>query len=189
MGGGLASLRTSSERLVLREFRVADVQDVHVYASDPEVSRFTDWGPSSAAETYERVVARAGLGIEGDDVYSWAVTLRGEDRVIGSAEVRIVSREHQRADFGYVFAREVWGRGLATETTLLLRETAFGMLGIHRLYATCHPDNAASVRVLEKAGLRLEGRLRDHMWVRGVWRDSLLYATVASDLRSAVARS
>ncbi|MHB1738262.1 MAG: GNAT family N-acetyltransferase [Actinomycetes bacterium] len=180
MGGGLAGMRPSSERLVLREFRVADVPDVHVYASDPEVSRFTDWGPSSPAETHERVVARADRGVEGDDVYSWAVTLRGEDRVIGSAEVRIDSLEHQRAEFGYVFAREVWGRGLATETTLLLRETAFGLLGIHRLYATCHPDNAASVRVLEKAGLQLEGRLHDHIWVRGAWRDSLLYATVAS---------
>ena len=170
----------TSKRLTLREFRVADVPDVHVYASDPEVWRFTDWGPSSPAETREHVTARAATGVLGDDSYSWAVTLRGEDRVIGSAELRIDSREHRRADFGYVLAREVWGRGLATETALLLRETAFGRLGMHRLSATCHPDNAASARVLEKAGLHLEGRLRDHMWVRGSWRDSLLYATVAS---------
>jgi RimJ/RimL family protein N-acetyltransferase len=177
---GLADMRLSSERLALREFRVADVQDVQMYASDPEVSRFTDWGPSGLAETHDRVIARAERGVEGDDVFSWAVTLRGEDRVIGSAEVRIDSCEHRRAEFGYVFAREVWGRGLATETVLLLRETAFGPLGMHRLYATCHPDNEASVRVLEKAGLQLEGRLRDHLWVRGAWRDSLLYAALSS---------
>ncbi len=173
-------MRLSSERLVLREFRVADERDVHVYASDPEVVRFTDWGPSSPAETHERVVEKAGRGVEVDGVYSWAVTIRGEDRVVGSAELRIESRDHRRAEFGYVLAREVWGRGLATETAVLLREIAFGALGMHRLYATCHPDNAASVRVLEKAGLQLEGRLRDHMWVRGAWRDSLLYAAVAS---------
>jgi RimJ/RimL family protein N-acetyltransferase len=179
MSGGLVDLRLGSERLVLREFREADVLDVHVYASDPEVSPFTDWGPSSFGETQDRVVARAERGVQGDDVYSWAVTLRGGDRVIGSAEVRIDSREHRRVEFGYVFAREVWGHGLATETALLLRETAFGPLGMHRLYATCHPDNGASVRVLEKAGLQLEGRLRDQMWVRGAWRDSLLFAAVA----------
>ncbi|GAA1261877.1 RimJ/RimL family protein N-acetyltransferase [Oryzihumus leptocrescens] len=173
-------MRLSSERLMLREFRAADARDVHAYASDPEVVRYTDWGPSNLAQTQERVVAKAARGVEGDDAYSWAVTIRGEDRVIGSAEVRIASRDHRRAEFGYVFAREVWGRGLATETALLLRDTAFGSFGVHRLYATCHPDNAASVRVLEKAGLQLEGRLRDHLWVRDAWRDSLLFAAVSS---------
>jgi RimJ/RimL family protein N-acetyltransferase len=174
-------MRLSSERLVLREFLATDAPDVHVYASDPEVVRYTDWGPTTnLAETQERVVAKAVRGVEADDVYSWAVTVRGEDRVIGSAEVRIESRDHQRAEFGYVFAREVWGRGLATETALLLRDTAFGPFGLHRLYATCHPDNAASVRVLKKAGLQLEGRLRDHLWVRGAWRDSLLFAAISS---------
>lgn len=173
-------MRLGSERLVLREFRAADVRDVHMYASDPEVVRYTDWGPSTLSETQERVVAKAARGVAVDDVYSWAVTIRGEDRVVGSAEVRIESRDHRRAEFGYVFAREVWGRGLATETALLLRDTAFGSFGVHRLYATCHPDNASSVRVLEKAGLQLEGRLRDHLWVRGAWRDSLLFAAVSS---------
>ena len=173
-------MRLSSERLVLREFRVADARDVHVYASDPEVVRYMDWGPNSLAETQERTVAKAARGVEADDVYSWAVTLRGEDRVIGSAEVCIESRDHRRAEFGYVFAREVWGRGLATEAALLLRDTAFGSFGVHRLYATCHPDNAASARVLEKACLQREGRLRDHLWVRGAWRDSLLFAAVSS---------
>lgn len=164
---------------MLREFRFEDVADVQRYASDAEVVRFTDWGPSSAEETRARVVEKADRGVEGDDVFSWAVTLRGEDRVVGSAEVRIDSREHRRAELGYVLAREVWGRGLATEAALLLRAHAFGPLGMHRLCATCHPDNRASVRVLEKAGLQLEGRLRDHLWVRGAWRDSLLYAAVA----------
>ncbi|MGY2091888.1 GNAT family N-acetyltransferase [Nocardia gipuzkoensis] len=44
--------------------------------------------------------------------------------------------------------------------------------------ATCHPDNHASARVLEKVGSTLEGRMRSHLFVRGVWRDSLLYAAI-----------
>jgi hypothetical protein len=42
---GLTDMRRGSDRLVLRGFRVADVRDVHVYASDPEVTPYTDWGP------------------------------------------------------------------------------------------------------------------------------------------------
>jgi len=54
-------------------------------------------------------------------------------------------------------------------------------LDLHRIEATCHPDDRASARVLEKAGFHFEGRLRDHMRMRGQWRDSLLYATIRAD--------
>ncbi len=72
---------------------------------------------------------------------------------------------------------EYWGRGYATEVAQALVEFAQAS-GMHRVEATCHPDNAASVRVLAKAGLTLEGRLRDHLLVRGAWRDSLLFSVI-----------
>lgn len=70
-----------------------------------------------------------------------------------------------------------WGRGYAIEIAQALVKFAQA-LGLHRVEATCHPDNAASARVLTKAGLTLEGRLRDHLLVRGAWRDSLLFAVI-----------
>jgi RimJ/RimL family protein N-acetyltransferase len=62
-----------------------------------------------------------------------------------------------------------------------------GCLRLRRIAATCHPDNRASARVLEKIGMRREGRLRSHLFVRGAWRDSLLYAAVNDDVRYAAA--
>ena len=47
---------------------------------------------------------------------------------------------------------------------------------MRRVVATCHPDNVGSARVLEKAGMEREGRMRGHLRLRGAWRDSLLYA-------------
>ena len=63
----------------------------------------------------------------------------------------------------------------------MLLRFGFGELQLRRISATCHPNNRASSRVLEKAGLLLEGRLRSHMLVRGEWRDSLLYAVVSDE--------
>ena len=57
----------------------------------------------------------------------------------------------------------------------------FNSLGLERITATCDPQNLASVRVLEKAGLRQEGRLRGHLLVRGARRDSLLFARLLTD--------
>lgn len=171
-------MRLTSDRLILREFARGDEVHVHRYASDAEVVRFTDWGPNSADDTAARIKAYVASQHEDESDMSWAITRRDDDRVIGSAAVWVESKAHARAEFGYVLARHVWGQGYATEVAVLLREYAFGHLRMHRLVATCHPDNAPSIRVLEKAGLTCEGRLRDHLRVRGAWRDSLVYAAI-----------
>jgi ribosomal-protein-alanine N-acetyltransferase len=57
---------------------------------------------------------------------------------------------------------------------------AFERLGMNRVWAVCDPDNPASTRVLERCGMTCEGRLREDLLVHGLWRDSLLYARVAS---------
>src|SRR5256885_11645105 len=106
----------------------------------------------------------------GGDDFGFAITLRDSGRLIGSAGIGIWSREHGRAELGYVINRAYWSRGFATEVTRRLVRYGFDEMDLHRIEATCHPDNRASVRVLEKAGFRFEGRLREHLRMRGQWR-------------------
>ncbi len=98
--------------------------------------------------------------------------------VIGSVALWVTSAVHRRGELGYVFHPRCWSHGYATEATVALLEFGFTTLSLHRIAATCDPANVASVRVLEKCGMDYEGRLRDHLSVRGGWRDSLLYAAV-----------
>ncbi|WP_301123132.1 GNAT family N-acetyltransferase [Mycolicibacterium fortuitum] len=74
----------------------------------------------------------------------------------------------------------ICGRKAAEAARMLLR-FGFAQLQLRRISATCHPDNHASARVLEKAGLVFGGRMRSHLLVRGAWRDSLLYAAITDD--------
>ncbi|MEJ3745252.1 GNAT family protein [Actinomycetes bacterium KLBMP 9797] len=53
---------------------------------------------------------------------------------------------------------------------------AFGELGLHRVSAAIGPENAASISVAQRLGMRYEGRIRDHVYTNGAWRDSLLYS-------------
>jgi [ribosomal protein S5]-alanine N-acetyltransferase len=91
----------------------------------------------------------------------------------------LVSRTED--ELGYIFHRDVWSQGYATEAAGLLLLFGFNRLRLRRIAATCHPDNIASARVLEKIGMQREARLRSHLFVRGAWRDSLLYAAVEED--------
>jgi RimJ/RimL family protein N-acetyltransferase len=66
-----------------------------------------------------------------------------------------------RASTGYVFARDAWGKGYATEALEAIVDIARGV-GVVRLYALCHVENHASTRVLEKCGFTREGILPRH---------------------------
>jgi len=71
---------------------------------------------------------------------------------------------------------EYWSRGIGTEAAGALIRFGFEKLGLHRIIAKCDPMNMASWRVMEKTGMRREGRLRENVKIRGEWRDSLLYS-------------
>jgi [ribosomal protein S5]-alanine N-acetyltransferase len=73
----------------------------------------------------------------------------------------------------------VVGHGYATEATCRLLAFGFDELGLHKISATCDPENRASVAVLTKCGMHQEGVLRDHAYVRGEWRDRLLLSVIA----------
>ena len=74
-----------------------------------------------------------------------------------------------------MLARDAWGRGYATEAARALVAAGFAQLGLRRIVATCDPANAASARVLEKAGLRRAALLPRYEWAKGRWWDALLY--------------
>lgn len=105
-------------------------------------------------------------------------------RISASRAAARVNATHRCARFGYMLDPSRWGRGYGTEVATWLAAHAFDRHGIRRIEATCHPDNDASSRVLEKAGLRLQGQMRSHLLARGTWRDSLLWAALDTDPRS-----
>lgn len=169
--------RLETDRLVLRDLALDDVAAVHEYASDPEVSRFMTWGPNTIEATRGFVAMVIDRPADGKE-FGFAITLRDSGQLIGSLGIGVWSEEHRRGELGYVLNRAYWSQGFATEATRRLVRFGFDELDLHRIEATCHPDNRASARVLEKAGFQFEGRLRDHLLARMQWRDSLLYATI-----------
>jgi [ribosomal protein S5]-alanine N-acetyltransferase len=175
-----------TERLLLRDFRPEDEPAIYEYASDPEVSRFADWGPSDLS------IVRGNLQRRLEDQHRWprdsievAVELRRESRLIGTMRITEVDYLNRTADFGYVFNRRYWGNGYATEATRALLDLAFSNLHLHRVWATCDVRNIASFRVLEKLGMRREGFFKKDILQKGEWRDSYLYAVLADEWDSA----
>ena len=166
------------ERLRLRRPTLADAPAIFEYASDPEVARYADWPISaSLASVTERLRSREAEWNAGTE-FHWVVTLPPEDRAIGAIACTICGHT---AEFGFLIARRFWRNGYATEAARAVVAWIFSVPSVWRLSATCDSENRASARVLEKAGLTLEGTLRRAI-VRpnlpGAPRDALLYAKV-----------
>jgi RimJ/RimL family protein N-acetyltransferase len=98
------------------------------------------------------------------------VESRVDDRLLGSTGFTFESPE--QAAIGFVFARDAWGQGYATESLRAMVQVAPN-LGLLRVYALCHPENRASQRVLEKCGFGREGVLVQHSKFPNLGEDQL----------------
>jgi len=168
-------------RLVLREFDHNDFEAVHAYATDLEVVRYMEWGPNTAAETRNFLTrAQSQASARPRTIYEFAVAEVATDGLVGGIGLHL---NGPQAMLGYCLSRSAWGRGFATEAASLLVAFGFDSLDIHRVWARCDSENAASLRVLEKLRMRREGLLEHDCQIRGEWRDTALFAILESEWR------
>jgi RimJ/RimL family protein N-acetyltransferase len=172
-----AALDVISERVRLRPITGSDAEAIHAYVNDPLTLEHLALERQTPAQTEAYVADALTDNSRRPRVrYRLVVVSREQGEVLGDCLLRIDVPLHDRqGEIGFLLRPDQWDRGFGTELARLLVELGFRRIGLHRIYAHVRPDNARSVRVLEKLGMRLEGRFREHRWIRGNWRDSLLY--------------
>jgi ribosomal-protein-alanine N-acetyltransferase len=168
-------------RLLARPPGAADAEAVFAaYASDPEVTRYLSWRYYPRIEPLREFLRGAAqTWANGKDPrYAWLLCLQGTDEPIGSIGVNV---DQHGALLGYVLGRAHWGQGLMTEAVRYVSAWVLAQPPLFRVWAYCDAENLASARVMEKAGLVCEGRLR--RWhvcptIGPEPRDCLVYAKV-----------
>jgi ribosomal-protein-alanine N-acetyltransferase len=171
-----------TERLILRDFVADDWEQVHVYASDADLVKFMDWGPNSENATKDYIDTMIQSQQQTPRaVYEFAMTLKENGFLIGGCGLHV--EEHSQASLGYCLNRGFWGCGFASEAAYALCKVGFRELNVHRIFATCRPENIASAKVMEKIGMTKEGLLREHFYVKGKWQSSFLYSVLANEFR------
>ncbi len=149
----------ATARLTARPPRVDDAFAVFAaYAGDPEATRYLNFPTYTAVEpVMEYLSSTTTAWAETGGHFPWMLCIKDTDTPIGSIGV---TPEDGKAMFGYVLGRPHWGQGYAAEALTYLVDWSLAQPGIWRAWAYCHAENTASVRVMEKAGLRREALLR-----------------------------
>ncbi len=172
----------TTERLILCPFTMEDAPQVQALAGAAEVAATTlnlpyPYPEGAAAAWIDTHAAAAAEGI----AVTWAIVRAADVLLIGAIVLGVAPR-HARGELGYWLGVPYWNHGYTSEAAQ--RVTMFGLVdrGLHRIQSMCYPHNRASARVMEKAGLRYEGLLRDYIRKGATFEDVLMYGLVRTDV-------
>jgi ribosomal-protein-alanine N-acetyltransferase len=136
----------------------------------------TTWeSPSNIQDTIDWIGGIQASQSKGHPV-PWGGVLKSNGRYVGTAGYASWEPDHARAEFGYSFARDCWGQGLATEAAVAILDFGFKAIGLNRIEAKCMVENGASERVLLKAGMTLDALLPEYWMKNGNPHDVKVYS-------------
>ena len=173
---GTRTIRT--ERLQLRRYMPSDAASMFQnYAADERVARFLTWTPYREEQELHPFLTDVIQSYEDARTYHWAMDWRGQ--VIGSISAYQIDEKNHSCEVGYCLGVSYWNRGVTSEALAAVLDYLFEQVRFHRIYAKHDVENPASGRVMEKCGMRCEGRPREHYCRHdGSYSDALIYGIV-----------
>lgn len=168
-----------TRRLVLRRITMNDARDLHYFRSNKEVLKYIDKKPeNSLAKTRKFIRLLWKLERKGSAV-NWALTLKGDNRLMGNICIWNIKKEHHRGELGYTLHVSLHRKGIMNEAVKAVLETGFKKYKLHSIEANVNPKNKASIQLLKKNKFRQEAYFRENYHFNGKYIDSVIYSKLA----------
>lgn len=178
-GSALPVLGT--DRLRLRPVRRTDAEAILTVFGDDAAMRYWSHEPLPDLDAAHAYIDRMETGFVSRSLFQWVIADRAADGLMGTVTVYQWDRDNRHAEVGFMLGRAHWGRGYAQEAVRAVLRFALEAMDLHRVEADTHPDNAASLRLLERLGFRREGLLRERWFTYGAWSDSVLLGMLRAE--------
>src|SRR6266700_782307 len=161
----------TTNRLRLRQIQQEDAEAIYATFSDEETMQFTGHGPYRLVDETRRFLEQIQTRYARREAIRWGITLKGEDRVLGSCGFHHFDAGFHRAETGYELNRAYWRQGMMTEAMSAILTYGFDFLGLHRVEAIIDMANEQSKGLLLKLGFTYEGNLRQRYFFRDRFED------------------
>ncbi len=165
-----------TERLYLRRVVKEDVNEIFALRSDQEVMKYI---PRPLVKTEEDALAHIAMideKINSNEGINWAITLKGNPKLIGIIGHYRIRPEHYRAEIGYMLLPEYQGKGIISEAIKEVVNYGFNVIKLHSIEAIIAPENLASEKVLQKNGFVKEAHLKENEYYEGQFLDTVIYS-------------
>ena len=171
----------TTPRLTLRRMLPSDAADMYEYACRQDVTQYVTWYPhpdrNFTQEYLQYIAGRYSAGM----FYDWAIVYEPDCKMVGTCGFTAFHFAADSAEVGYVLNPEYWGKGIMQEALASVLEFGFEKLQLHRIEARFIEENVRSRHVMEKAGMKFEGVLREAMLVKGNYVNVGICSVLRSD--------
>ena len=146
-----------TDRLVLRELRASDAEQIFKIRTDARVNEFLDRGPSKSVDESLKFINNILKAQNNQDSIMWAITLKNEPQLIGTVVYWHIVKENDKAELGYEMLPEYFGKGIMREALMEVIRFGFEDMQLKIIVAETRADNLRSVNALEKCRFKQNG--------------------------------
>jgi ribosomal-protein-alanine N-acetyltransferase len=171
-----------TDRLILRKLEVSDAEDYFHVIADPETIKHTRWELFHTVEESALYLGYLEEKYLKREAIHWGIIDKESNQLVGRAAFISFDSENERTEIGYVISRRFWNKGLISEAVRELIRYGFNDIGVNRIEARCNEDNLGSERVMQKAGMKFEGILREQLKMKGKYKNQKMYSIIKNDL-------
>jgi ribosomal-protein-alanine N-acetyltransferase len=171
----------STPRLTLRAPTQSDAEAFRALLAVPDVTRFSNWPDAPSKPQGERFMRWMAKHYASGKGCAWIIADRGSSALLGAIRFNRFDKKWKGGEIGYELHPDHWGKGLMSEAVAAVVTCGHQSFGLNRIEAWTLPGNTASDRVLEKAGFRYEGTLRQKAWFKGAYHDFRMFGRVTGD--------
>lgn len=172
-----------TERLLLRRVTPNDVKEVYQLRSDPETMKYIPRTLVTSEEEAKNHITMINDKIDCNEGINWAVTLKGDPKLIGFMGHYRIQKENFRSEIGYMLLPEYSGRGIVTEAIKSIVDYGFSAMGLHSVEAVIDPGNIASEKALLKCGFVKEAHILENEYFEGKFWDTVIYSMLKRNFK------
>lgn len=184
-------LPIATARLLLRAYEPGDLDALHDMFGREDVCRYLPWPPmdlDAARAKIAQRVRQTRIDVDGDALVLAALDA-ATGRHVGEFMLRLTNAESRQGEVGWSLHPDAHGRGFATEGAREMLRVGFEELGLHRITAGADPRNTASLRVMDRLGMRREAHFVESWFLKGEWVGELVCALLESEWRQSITRA
>lgn len=165
-----------TERLLLRRVAATDVNEIIELRGNPDTMKFI---PRPLVTNTDEALAHFKMiddKIESNEGINWAITIKGNPKLIGIMGHYRIQLEHYRSEVGYMILPQYNGQGITAEALKAVLAYGFDDMGLHSVEGVLDSENLGSERVLQKSGFVKEAHFKENECYNGKFRDTLVYS-------------
>ncbi|MBR3928651.1 MAG: GNAT family N-acetyltransferase [Clostridia bacterium] len=174
--------RLIGERIILREYRSEDLSALRAWVNDSETTKYLS-GAYRRPQTWEQTEEWLSRRLNGDaGGEGFVISDKETGKYLGQIDLMMIDPIARKAEMAIVLMKNAQKKGYALESIRLILSYAFQTMNLNRVWLKCAEKNEAAVKCYLKAGFKIEGVLRDDLYIGGEYANALIMGVLKGDI-------